>query len=88
MSNFILKINIQLSYQRDFNVRNPPYQSIIRRLVGQFQQTGSVHDFAKITFNSRNTERILNSTEEEQGMFIRRRSLQFQCVSNINITPH
>lgn len=77
MSNFILKFNIQLSYQRDFNVRNPPSQSIIRRLVGQFQQTGSVHDFAKTTFNSGNTERVLNTTDEEQGMSSRRRSLQF-----------
>lgn len=59
----------QRAYQREFNVRNPPSESMICRLIGRFQQTGSVHELRRSerqrsALTEYNNERLLNSTEE------------------------
>lgn len=69
------------AYRRYFNVRNLPSAATINRLVGHFEETGSVRN-ARIPGRPRtvqteeNIERVVNSVQESSGTSTRRRSTQ------------
>lgn len=80
--NFISKFKIQLCWRRgQTKVRNPPFESSIRRSMARFQQTVSVHEMSRSgkprsKQKKKNSECALNYTKEEQGMSIRKHSFQ------------